>query len=388
MIYNSIVEKDESGLQMILEAAEKFEKDKYLYAITERHFNKNEVLEILYFVKEYRIKLEKEHYALAMFAITFNKQYDTDNNKCFCTAEKIFNRIRSTISGSKKIYKKFCKRSMKPIPPLVKDENYASVFKRSTLLSECRNGDLFGYKHYDEVVYELYKELEDCFKELIKCLALCHAVIWEEEQIRNSPDLCLKIYRDCVNQIEKNAVFMIRLFRQSKNTTVIDEIGEKMKTAKSLKKCICDGFHNFNNDSFQIHVVTELMNREQDMNEEENLLWPQDKDKVEKIRLIISHFDELEPEGQHGKLSGAAVAAFMLWCGIGRADYKCKMFVEDYFNKEYKGKYKTVNVNTINTAKGNITKEKSKFNIIEFNKRIDNLLYKYMQNDNKMHNAI
>ena len=56
--------------------------------------------------------------------------------------------------------------------------------------------------------------------------------------------------------------------------------------------------------------------------------------------------------------------------------------------KEYKGKYKTVNVNTINTAKGNITKEKSKFNIIEFNKRIDNLLYKYMQNDNKMHNAI
>ena len=181
---------------------------------------------------------------------------------------------------------------------------------------------------------------------------------------------------------------MIRLFRQSKNTTVIDEIGEKMKTAKSLKKCICDGFHKFNNDSFQIHVVTELMNREQDMNEEENLLWPQDKDKVEKIRLIISHFDELEPEGQHGKLSGAAVAAFMLWCGIGRADYKCKMFVEDYFNKEYKGKYKTVNVNTINTAKGNITKEKSKFNIIEFNKRIDNLLYKYMQNDNKMHNAI
>ena len=108
MIYHSIVEKDESGLQMILEAAEKFEKDKYLYAITERHFNKNEVLEILYFVKEYRIKLEKEHYALAMFAITINKQYATDNNKCFCTAEKIFNRIRSTISGSKKIYKKLC----------------------------------------------------------------------------------------------------------------------------------------------------------------------------------------------------------------------------------------------------------------------------------------
>ena len=47
MQYNSIVEKDESGLQMILDAAEKFEESKYLHAITERNFTKNEVFEIL-----------------------------------------------------------------------------------------------------------------------------------------------------------------------------------------------------------------------------------------------------------------------------------------------------------------------------------------------------
>lgn len=388
MQYNTIVEKDESGLQMILDAAEKFEESKYLHAITERNFTKNEVFEILLFVKEYKIKLEKEHYALAKFAITFNKRYATDNNKCFSTAERIFNRIRSTISGSKKIYKKFCKRNMKPIPPIVKEENYASIFKRSTLLSECRNGDLFGYKHYDEVVYELYKELEGCFKELITCLALCHAVIWEEEQIRNSPERCLAIYHNCVDQVVDNAKYMIRLFRKTKSTTEIDEIGKKMKSAKSLKKCICDGFHNYNNESFQIHVATEYMNREQNMTAEENILWPQENDKVEKIRCIIAHFDELNPEGHSGKLSGAAVAAFMLWCGIGRADCKCKMFVEDYFNKEYKGKFKTVNVNTINTAKGKITQENSNFEIEKFNKEIENLLNKYMLKKERIYNAI
>ena len=104
MQYNSIVEKDESGLQMILDAAEKFEESKYLHAITERNFTKNEVFEILLFVKEYKIKLEKEHYALAKFAITFNKRYATDNNKCFSTAERIFNRIIYTVFIRELIY--------------------------------------------------------------------------------------------------------------------------------------------------------------------------------------------------------------------------------------------------------------------------------------------
>ena len=388
MQYNTIVEKDESGLQMILNAANKFEKGKYMYAITERHFSKNDILDIILFVREYKNKLDKEHYALARFALNFNKQYATDNNKCFTTAEKIFNRIRSTISGSKKIYKKFCKRNMKPIPPIVKEDNYASIFKRSTLLSAYRDGDLFDFMHYEDVVYELFDELEECFKKLIMCLALCHAVIWEEEQIRKSPERCLKIYHDCFNQIVDNTKYMIRLFRKNSSTTELDEIGEKMKSAKSLQKFICDGYHNYNTTSFNIHVVTKVLNDEQDATPVETLLWQQDFQMIKKARCVIAHFDELEPEGQKGKLYGPTVTAFMLWTGVGMSDSKRKMFVEEYFNKEYKGKYKTVKVGAVNSAITSIIKEDTDFNIKECNDKIEKIISKYMNNDRIFSNVI
>ena len=60
---------------------------------------------------------------------------------------------------------------------------------------------------------------------------------------------------------------------------------------------------------------------------------------IKKARCVIAHFDELEPEGQKGKLYGPTVTAFMLWTGVGLSDSKRKMFVEEYFNKEYKDRH-------------------------------------------------
>ena len=241
---------------------------------------------------------------------------------------------------------------------------------------------------YEDVVYELFDELEECFKKLIMCLALCHAVIWEEEQIRKSPERCLKIYHDCFNQIVDNTKYMIRLFRKNSSTTELDEIGEKMKSAKSLQKFICDGYHNYNTTSFNIHVVTKVLNDEQDATPVETLLWQQDFQMIKKARCVIAHFDELEPEGQKGKLYGPTVTAFMLWTGVGLSDSKRKMFVEEYFNKEYKGKYKTVKVGAVNSAITSIIKEDTDFNIKECNDKIEKIISKYMNNDRIFSNVI
>ena len=220
------------------------------------------------------------------------------------------------------------------------------------------------------------------------CLALCHAVIWEEEQIRKSPERCLKIYHDCFNQIVDNTKYMIRLFRKNSSTTELDEIGEKMKSAKSLQKFICDGYHNYNTTSFNIHVVTKVLNDEQDATPVETLLWQQDFQMIKKARCVIAHFDELEPEGQKGKLYGPTVTAFMLWTGVGLSDSKRKMFVEEYFNKEYKGKYKTVKVGAVNSAITSIIKEDTDFNIKECNDKIEKIISKYMNNDRIFSNVI
>ena len=64
------------------------------------------------------------------------------------------------------------------------------------------------------------------------------------------------------------------------------------------------------------------------------------------------------------------------------------MFVEEYFNKEYKGKYKTVKVGAVNSAITSIIKEDTDFNIKECNDKIEKIISKYMNNDRLFSNVI
>ena len=81
---------------MIIDAAEKFHEGRYLNAIHECHLKKEDILGVTEYVKEYITKLNREYLALARFALSFNRKYATDNNKCFDTAEKLFGKIRTT----------------------------------------------------------------------------------------------------------------------------------------------------------------------------------------------------------------------------------------------------------------------------------------------------
>ena len=48
--------------------------------------------------------------------ITALEQFATDNNKCFETAQRYFNRIRSTLCAIKKVFQKTTPRSMVQLP--------------------------------------------------------------------------------------------------------------------------------------------------------------------------------------------------------------------------------------------------------------------------------
>ena len=108
MLYSTIVDKNDDGLRMIIDAAEKFEEGKYLNAIYKCQLDREDIRGITEYVKERKARLSIEYQELDKFSKSFNKEYATNNNKCFDSAEKLFIKIRSTISGSKTIYKKFC----------------------------------------------------------------------------------------------------------------------------------------------------------------------------------------------------------------------------------------------------------------------------------------
>ena len=378
MKYSTIVNKSDESLLMIIDTAKSFDENRYLQGIYECRFKKEKVMAFTEIVKECHAKLRREYLALADFAVKFNKMYATDNNKCFETAERLFNRIRSSISGTKRIYKRFCKVSRKKWMENARCAVEKSIFKRSVLAKALYTEDMFGMVSYDECVNKLYDELEGFFKDLVVGLALCHMIIQEEDAIRSTPERCMELYRQCCDEAEQSAKLLVKTMKENRVEHLSsDDFLERRKNARSLQEFVCENFHEMNLSEFQIHVVSELLHKGQanGLTDTETALWPKGNEHIKDIRLVIAHFDELKSEGQKGKLDGKAVAMFMKWCGV--AEGKEKLFVEDYFNKEYKGKLTTLKANSVNTAKNKMLLGKVKFDNDAFELSIEDLIQKY-----------
>lgn len=286
------------------------------------------------------------------------------------------------------IYKKFCLPTRKRAPENA--PQYQSVFKRSELAGNYYAGQLFGMESYDECVAMLYNELEGFFRELVESLALCRLIILEESNIRSTPSRCKEIYYDCYGHMVSNSRSMLRLFKES-HLVPSDELEERRRSAGSLQNFICENFHMLDPSQFQSYVV--VCELKKGMNNgltetEIKLYGSENMELVEKVRLVIAHFDELEDslKGKNkDKHSAYGIASFMLWSGIGETqDDKVKTFVE-YFNLTYKGVYSPAKTNAVNTAKNKIkyprTGDKSNFNDAEFRSKIEKLIGKYTSKD-------
>lgn len=352
MRFSTQVEKNDEGLSMIADAARRFDEGHFMEALLQNKVTIEEVTKCTIMVQSARVKLAAESLRLRLFAEDFICQYATDDNKCFETAERIFNRIRSTISYSKKIYKRFCKRSHRQLP----DGRRPSVFKRSALAAACYNGQLFGLETYDKEVQTLYREMEDFFTDLLNCLLLCHEVIKEEQRIRRSPDACMSIFASCYERVVKETAGLMRSLADG-STEPKSEVAQRRSQTSSLQEFVCNEYHNCTRAQFfDFVVVTQLQEgRRRGMTEVESLLFGVGAEALaERARYVVAHFDELEPEGQKGKLDAKWVAALMLWCHVGVNDNKGKLFVERYFETSYAGRYEVPKMSAVNSAKNRL----------------------------------
>lgn len=365
MLYSTIVEKDESGLQMVIQAAEKFEQGKYINAITECHYTKSKTLAMTEYVKEQIARIKREYFALVDYRQSFIDDYATDNNECYDIAGALFYKIRSCISGSKKIYKSFCVTDRKRMPRTT--TQWPSVFKRSGLVNVCNSEDLFGIETYSKCVTELYNQLEEFHKELLKCLILCRNVMIELRNVGNSYERCELIYRNSYEKTRSNIKLMIQLCKEKKMLPK-SELEERKKKASSEPDFICSNYHMWNKSQFLMYVLVSELSKDDEMTDLEKELFGADNiEFVKKVRLIIQHFDDFEENAHKGKHndkhSAYCIASFMLWCGIGNTpDNKVQLFVK-YFNITYTGRYPEAKTNAVNNAKNKLMYEPEKSNL-------------------------
>ena len=240
MRYTNIVEKDDKTLLEIIAALEQFEQDRFIAGIQARHYTKYDIEQALDMVNTYQSRMNIEARSLVRFSETFIQQFATDNNKCFETAERYFNRIRSTLCAIKKVFQKTTPRSMVQLP---EGTQQPTVFERSSLSYGACVMDMWGLSSYDDCVQELYSRLETLMTTAAASLALCHQMIENEEKIRQDVHQLKNIYNESCEQL-MSSVREFADFLGAVQQMPETELSERRKKSRSMDEFLKNEYHN------------------------------------------------------------------------------------------------------------------------------------------------
>lgn len=378
MFYTPKITNPEEGLDAILVAAERFDVNRFLYAVQYKNYDENQLESMANEIAFYRDKLEKEYERLQSFAKTFNESFVTDDNKCYDVALKMLNKIKSGVSETKRIYMKFCPRGRQDKFRSIYGNKKVSAFKYSKLSSDEVQLEAFGLEEFPVVIQGLYREMEKFFTLLVRCVQLCKQVIKDERTIRKDGNYCQYLYERFKEKFLKKIAHVLQLIpRNSEYLTAKNNpaIAARQKFG-SPEAFAQHAFHNYSTGVMEPYMLKETFDEEQygDMSNMEKLLFKCDPELTRKVRLIIAHFDEFMPDGHNRKkLDAKRVLMLQQWSGIqqGSEEY----FVQ-YFNEKYqqvKGhKYDTVTNAAVNGHKAWLLRNEGEYN--KFAQKVQNLL--------------
>ena len=173
MLYTTIVQRDEEGLNMIYDKAKLFDELNVMEAIIACNFNLRKVQQVLNLVREYQCRLNLESSELVAFSENFIEQYATDNNQCFEIALRLVKKIGTTITGSMKIFRKFCPVVRRKI----EGHNVVPVLDYTQLTKRLYVSEFFGSEIYEDTVKTLLHEMSAFFHHLVTTMSVCKDMI-------------------------------------------------------------------------------------------------------------------------------------------------------------------------------------------------------------------
>lgn len=239
MLYSTIVQRNETGFNQIYHAAREFEEKNLLEAIIYCRFDKKKVEQTLNLVRMYQARLNIESMDLVEFSNNFIEEYATDHNECFQIAEKLVRRIGTTITGSMKIFRKFCpvvRRKLDSVGNIVPTLNYSRLTFRQFY------GQLFGVEVYIDMVKTLLHELATFFYHLLSVLALCKDMIRKEEEVRGDFERLKAIFEKSCDELLHNVRKVNESFGQVQ--LISDkELEECRKNARPISEWLAKDYH-------------------------------------------------------------------------------------------------------------------------------------------------
>ena len=374
MNITTIVEKDETGLNQINEAVNKFEDEGLLYAISQNNLDEFTIMQNKLMVESYNKKLDMEIASLWRFANTFNTDYATTNNKCFECAHLLFNRIRQSVSCLKKVYKTLSPRINKKHPD--PEKNKTSAFLKAYCLHGNYTGDLFGIDSFPQYVVDFLKTLEEFFGKIIFAIKICRQVITKEAEIRKDPNQLLIIYNKTKEKANNTTVKQMLTIINMQGFDSSKAIPVYPKITNELAKW----FHNLEWEEFCSILISEIRTSalKNGLTDVEQILFGDNRELALDTRYVVQHFDELSfakgrKDNSHGgnKINAKAIAMLQKWCMVVGKGNEVS-FVEKFFHDTYQGKYSLVRNSAVQGQKSNYDSEEYE----KFKQEVEKLVLK------------
>lgn len=336
MIITTVVERDNSGLEAIIEAAYKFGESRFMESLHICNFDKYKVMQATNLVRMYQARLNIESLALSKFSEIFIPSYATENNECFETAILLLRRLRTTITGTMKIFRKFCPVIRKQLP---KD----TVLNRSGLVSQYPQWDLFGIEQFSPEVQTLFHEMNTFFAHLVTSLCLCKDMIRKEKDVRGNFEELETIYEDSCSEVWEGLKDIVETF--GVKLVSDEELENYNKTDHSSPNWKAAHYHKMDKKEMRRHVYCRFISEGQrdGLDKKASTLWPKEHDKAHLVVFSIYHFDSMgfkfrknnKDKDNPGTYESEDLVKYIKWAGPSSeiAFYR-------YLKEHYKGNYK------------------------------------------------
>lgn len=346
----------------VIGCVEQYSETRFIASLYTRNYTKIDIQIAINDVRRCLMLVHGELLRLSKYSLEFLEQWATRDNQRFTTAEKMFNRLRSSMAYLKSQYRKST-----PIihgTPMHNPQLMPSVFQESVLTYGDCPRDLFKIASYSDEVQTLYIEQRALFGNILAALNLCYGVIKTENEIGNSLEECERRFDRQLEEITNMLQDYMGQFQSNDGGVILQEIERFGKQA-----FVKQGWHKYEIKDIKQYAAYLLTHPDKSIEAPSiSLLWPNNSQKANDALLLAQHFADICYDSKK-KASGKKIWLYICWCGSipEIPDRKFYDFLAANFTGEL-SEWHNVIV-TKNRFKGDIEKE-----LAVFSREADTLL--------------
>lgn len=366
---------------MLLKSIFDINEQRALWAVRQSYMSQKEIEDFSIYVDELMLRLRKEYSSFKEDAEGYIQTFVLEDNDCINAHRLVFKDIHHSLVGVRNImiklsaYKGIHSYKYRNIEtPVVYESSHVSN-------SVPWSVDLFSSEEYGANVCNLCNSIVNYFQFLYRVIKECFKLLRDERIVKGDANQVHHIYT-----IYEDAV--IHEFMMSKDlygitpaqlNNMLNPLYERRKNGyKDDLKFEQDLYHNEQPIYVKAYILQKKFcnKKASDITPEEHVLFGDDAEKVEKIRLVIANFNVLAHKPQRSelkKVDAKSIACFASYCGVC-GDKKSVNAFYPYFLKMYEKSQDAVGVVTderVYKAMSKLTPaEKS-----EFNRKLENLVF-------------